>query len=454
MSKKILLVSVNQYGLPYPVYPLGISYLASICKIAGYEVKLCDFAIERENFFFTLEAFKPDYIGLSLRNIDDIYLETNNFFASDLYETAQKIREKFMVKLILGGSGFSLFPDKLLDLAEADFGICGEGEGSLPKLLTCLETDSDYTDIPGLVFRKSNSIQINPQKPFMGFTTLTPQRPQYLNYYYVKSSLMLNIQTQRGCPFKCCYCTYPLIEGTKMRCKKPEAVCDEIEEILAAGAPYFFIVDSVFNSSNDHVAGICEEMIRRDLSIKWGCYLRPKGLSEELLRLAARAGMTHIEFGSDSFSDTVLESYGKNFTFGDVLHASECARRANIHYAHFLIFGGPDETEHTMYESFNNSKQIKKSIFFPFASMRLYPGTPLYQCALQEGVISKDQDLLHPFYYMNPKISQEKATSLITEFNNQSPNWISCENSVRSQKSMSILRKQNIVGPLWELLIK
>ncbi len=454
MTRKILLVSVNQYALPYHVFPLGISYLASACKNAGYEVKLYDFAIERESFFQTLQEFKPNYVGLSLRNIDDIYLETENFFAPVLYETAKEIRKQYTCKIILGGSGYSLFPDKLLDLTGADFGICGEGEGSLLQLLECLESNLDYESIPGLVFRKNGTININPQRPYIGYNDVLPLRNADVTDYYIKSSLMLNIQTQRGCPYKCCYCTYPLIEGNNIRYRSPDVVCDEIERIIAVGAPYFFVVDSVFNSSPEHVTGICEEIIRRGLTIKWGCYLRPRGLTEPLLQLAARAGLTHIEFGSDSFTDSVLDSYGKNFTFADILHSSECARKAKIHYAHFIIFGGPGETESTMKESFENSMQIKKSVFFPFASMRLYPGTPLFHCALQEGLVSENKDLLHPFYYMNPCISQERATELIIEFSKQAPNWISCTKSVQSQTSMNILRKQNLIGPLWEFLIK
>ena len=436
------------------MYPLGISYLAAACSKAGYEVKLCDFAIEKDTFFLTVDTFKPDYIGLSLRNIDDIYLETDNFFPSRLFEITKAIREKYTVPIILGGSGYALFPEDLLDLSGADFGICGEGEDALVALLDRLGSKKDYWDIPGLVFRKDGSIHRNAQKPCVAYNDLLPERPRYLSDYYVKSSLMLNIQTQRGCPFKCCYCTYPLIEGTAVRYRSPEIVCDEIEKIMTAGAPYFFIVDSVFNSSHDHVAGICEEIIRRKITIPWGCYFRPKGVTRELLVLAARAGLKHIEFGSDSFCDSVLSAYGKNFCFSDILHASECAGEAGIHYAHFLIFGGPGETEQTMHKSFEHSKRIKKSIFFPFASMRLYPGTPLFECALDQGVVTDKQDLLHPFYYMNQNVSQEKATALVDEFSKLSSNWISCKKSVQSQKVMNILRKQHIVGPLWELLIK
>ena len=69
------------------------------------------------------------------------------------------------------------------------------------------------------------------------------------------------------------------------------------------GAKYVFIVDAVFNSSAEHVAGICEAIIQKDLKLKWGCFLHPKNLTPELMRMMARAGLTHIEFGSDSLCD-------------------------------------------------------------------------------------------------------------------------------------------------------
>ena len=86
-------------------------------------------------------------------------------------------------------------------------------------------------------------------------------------------------------------------------------------------------------------------MLRRNVKISWGCFLRPQGLTPELMKLMARAGLAHIEFGSDSFCDEVLAAYQKDFTFDDILHSSELASREKVDFCHFLICGGPGETQ-------------------------------------------------------------------------------------------------------------
>jgi radical SAM superfamily enzyme YgiQ (UPF0313 family) len=272
--------------------------------------------------------------------------------------------------------------------------------------------------------------------------------------FYIEKSSMLNVQTQRGCAYACCYCTYPIIEGTAVRFKNPAAVVDELEQIKKSGARYFFIVDSVFNSSAGHVTGVCEEIIRRNLNLSWGCFLRPQGLTRELMGLMARAGLSHIEFGSDSFSDSVLEQYGKNFTFEDVFHSSEFARAAKVHYAHFLIIGGPGETETTMRESFENSKRLTKTVYFPFVGMRVYPGTRLYDRALGERVITKDTDLLPPFFYLSPGIAKENIFILLDSFSKESKNWIIGELPEANVKIAEKLRAMGVAGPLWEYLVR
>ncbi|MCP4578758.1 MAG: radical SAM protein, partial [Deltaproteobacteria bacterium] len=278
--------------------------------------------------------------------------------------------------------------------------------------------------------------------------------PQNLVDYYTEKSGMLNIQTQRGCAFKCCYCTYPLIEGTAFRRRGPRVVCDEIEDVIASGTRYFFIVVSVFNTSREHVTGICEEILKRKLDIKWGCYLRPQGITQPQMDLMARAGLTHIEFGTDSFSDSVLDAYGKQFTVDDVIHASECARNAKVRYAHFLIIGGPGETEETIREGFSNAGRIKKSVFFPYVGMRLYPGTPLHEIALKEGVVTREKDLFEPCFYITPHIPKDTIARMLKEHGGEQKNWIIGEVGPELRQVMDNLRKMGVVGPLWEFLIR
>ena len=83
---------------------------------------------------------------------------------------------------------------------------------------------------------------------------------------------MGNIQTKRGCSFKCIYCTYPVIEGKKVRLRNPTLVCDEIEVMLEQGIDNIFFVDNTFNYPVDHAMKICLEIIDLILKVKSGCY--------------------------------------------------------------------------------------------------------------------------------------------------------------------------------------
>jgi radical SAM superfamily enzyme YgiQ (UPF0313 family) len=210
----------------------------------------------------------------------------------------------------------------------------------------------------------------------------------------------------------------------------------------------------VFNSSPEHVKGFCEELLQRNLNLSWGCFLRPQGLTREIMSIMAQAGLKHIEFGSDSYCDSVLEAYGKNFTFEDIYNASEHARAAKVRYAHFLIAGGPGETEETLREGFENSKRLKKTVHFPFVGMRVYPGTRLYERAIREHAITKDTDLLPPFFYIAPGLTEEKIFSLLAQFSKESHNWFVGELPREKVKVIEQLRTMGVKGPMWEFLVR
>ncbi len=455
MPSKVLLISLNTYELPYPVFPLGIAYLDAALQQKGHDVSVIDLLTDSENLEKIINDVKPDFVGISIRNIDDIYEQSRTFFAPELYKVVSRIRVTSNAKIILGGSGYSLFPKELLVQSEADFGILGEGETSLISLIDCLNTNTPCDTIPGLVYRCGPEVVLNQRECIKKMPQrLLPNRRIAMVDSYLNKSAMLNLQTQRGCGFRCCYCTYPLIEGKKHNRKDPIEVCDDIDKIIALGAPYLFIVDSIFNSSVEHVYSICEEIIKRKLSIKWGCYLRPKGITKELMGIMAKAGLTHIEFGSDSLCDTVLDAYGKGFTFSDILESSELAQQASTHYAHFLIFGGPRENATTISQSFTNAKRIQQTVFFPFVGMRIYPGTPLHSYALNEQSISEQLDLLTPQYYSNPEFSLEEVRKQVIAYSKESNRWFYDGIPEKIQKNMATLRKIGMTGPLWDFLVK
>ncbi len=451
---KILLINVNTCVSPYPVYPLGMSHVASYLVKQGFDVVLGDMSVEPD-----LEAVvsreKPDLIGLSLRNIDDVQIENPKFFAKILTDITARMRKVSSAKIMIGGSGYSLFPQRLLADSGADFGVAAEGESAVAALASALQNGKDFSSIPGLVFRTvDGNVVANPGRNMPASEITVPLRPESLAKYYISKSTMLNVQTQRGCSFNCCYCTYPLIEGVAFRKRSGAEVAEDFASAKAAGAKYVFVVDSVFNTDIPHVRDICEELIRREIGIEWSCFLRPQGLDVDLMSLMKRAGLRHVEFGTDALSDTTLAAYGKGFTFEDVYLSSEAARLAGVHFAHFLITGGPSETESTIIEGFENSKRIKKTVFFPFIGMRLYPGTPLYKTAIAEGSVPKGTDFLQPYFYVTPHVSTERMAELLRGFNKISPRWVVGDLPPEMVKVMDGLKNAGVLGPMWEFLAR
>ncbi len=226
-------------------------------------------------------------------------------------------------------------------------------------------------------------------------------------------------------------------------------MAEEFEQLRRLGAKHAFIVDSVFNSTPGHVAEICEAVLRRGAKISWSCFLRPQGLTAELMKLMARAGLTHIEFGSDSLCDEVLASYRKGLCFDDLRHSSEMAAREKIEYCHFLICGGPGETKETLEKSFENSRHLPEAVFMAVVGMRIYPGTDVSRRAVAEGMLAPDADLLEPAYYLSPDLTTEAVFERLQEFSRRSPSWIPGDPGRGYARIIERLRQRGAVGPLW-----
>lgn len=450
MPSRVLLVSPNRCVTPDPVFPLGLAHINAALRAAGHETRWLDVLVNSETLEQALAEFQPHYVGVSLRNIDDVLILKKETYFDALARITETVRRIRPCPVILGGSGFSVMPERLLTASGADFGIHGEGESGLIALLAALEQGTDPTELKGLVFRRNGSIVANPPPPAPVTQLLAEaDRPPAVVEHYLRTSGMLNLQTQRGCAHTCCYCTYPLIEGRGHRRRPPGLIAEEMAQLKARGVNYVFIVDSIFNSSPAHVTETCEAILRRGVNLKWGCFLRPAGLTADLMKLMARAGLAHAEFGSDSLCDSVLEAYGKRFNFDDVAQSSEFAKQAGVDACHFLICGGPGETEETLEVSFQNSLRLPNAIIMAVVGMRIYPGTALQRRALNEGVITPETDLLPPVYYLAPGLTEDGVFARLRDFAKRSASWIPGDPGPSYASLVQRLRRRGVAGPLW-----
>ena len=451
-DKKLLLVSANRLADPYPVYPIGISYLQTYLNkyLPELKVRLFDINLNSvEDLANTLERDEPDFIGVSIRNIDSANSLERTCFIPGYKEIVDTIRAHSKGVIIIGGAGFSIFPERLLSIFRPDYGIIGEGEESLRDLLVKLITGNDPSGIEGLVYFKNDEVLVNTHIKYLNSLELNFN--EELSDFYWERSGMLNIQTKRGCCYNCIYCSYPIIDGRKVRTLDTDLIVGTLERLYREkGINYVFFTDSVFNIHNSYNIELAEKIIKSGIKVNWGAYFSPHNLSDDIFELFKRSGLKHVEFGTESLCTDQMHRYGKNFSFEDVLLNSERCLKYNIYYAHFLILGGIGENKETLKETMENSKKIRFSVFFPYIGMRIYPGTPLHGMAIEEGKISKDDSLLEPTYYLADGFDYEECKQWALETGKA---WIFPDNPLSGQID-ELRTKKKRKGLMWEYLRK
>ena len=108
MPGRILLISANGYDVPYAVFPLGLAQVNAALRAAGHQTRWVDSLADAEPIERTLEEFQPAFVGVSLRNIDDVAFRKRETFYGTLFTLCERIRQRSKARIIVGGSGFSI----------------------------------------------------------------------------------------------------------------------------------------------------------------------------------------------------------------------------------------------------------------------------------------------------------------------------------------------------------
>lgn len=451
---KVLLISANRVMEPYPVYPLGLDYVAG--AIADrHPVRCLDMNVLTDEAALRHEvrSYGPEIVGISLRNVDNTDARDPKGFMAHYRQLIRCLRQCSDVPIVLGGSGFTIFPHETMALLEADYGIVGEGE-RLGALLLALERGEDPTGLPGVIVGRSQpeaGAQLGPWS--QGVVRRFDPQAAHLDFY-LRHGGMLNLQTKRGCPFRCIYCSYPHIEGRAMRCAPAEQIADTAVQLQEAGARYLFITDSAFNADIAHSLSVARAFKQRGLTIPWGGFFAPISMPTDYFAVMAECGLKHVEFGTESLADSVLEAYGKPFRQHQVVAAHQAALAAGLHVAHYFLFGGPGETEQTLADSFSYIDTLEKTVLFLFCGMRIYPHTGLYEIALQQGQITASQSILDPVFYEPPSIGLATIAGRLDAHARGRDNWVQGAGGERAVRIMTRMYQRGRTGPLWEYLVR
>lgn len=448
---KVLLVSANTLTSPYPVYPLGLDYVAGAMN-PMHEVRILDLNHRGlgNGLRTDVRDLDPDVAGIAIRNVDTTDAVDPRGFLDQYRQVVAAVRASCRAKIVLGGSGFTLFPNEMMAALAPDYGVMGEGE-RFAALVDALAGNGDPTFIPGVVAGRAPSAFPEPlaDSPIRRFD---PDAPHVA--FYLKKGGMLNLQTQRGCPFRCIYCTYPLIEGRRPRPMAPDQAGITARRLQDAGAKFIFITDSVFNGHADHSLAVARAFRENGVSIPWGAFFSPLKPPDGYYDTMAAAGLTHVEFGTDSLSDRVLPVYRKSFTVADVMAAHDAANRAGLKVAHYLLLGGSGEDAESIEETLGNIDKLSRTVLFFFCGMRIYPRTRLHEIAVAEGQISADDDLTTPVYYQSPAAGKDFIIERVHRAAAGRINWIIGSGGDRVSETLSRMYARGKTGPLWEYLIR
>jgi len=424
-SMRVLLISGNREDAAIRVPALGLACIAAACEKAGHRVHLLDFLVEGDPQTAVKSAignFHPEVIGISVRNIDDQRMRNPRFLLDQARDAVDWCRQSTTVPLILGGAAFSILPRPILEYLRADMGIQGEGETIFPDLLRRLERGETLDGLPGL-FQKGKTVPVKRIFAKDLDSLVLPHPSLIARTLEGAEDAPVPVQTRRGCPFSCSYCSTPTIEGQAVRWRSPESIVNWLSQWVREGFRNFYFVDNTFNLPPSYAMQLCSKISEADLDISWRCIIYPGGLNPELIEALARAGCSEVALGFESGSEGIIRLMNKQFTLDDIRRASELLRRNNIRRMGFLLLGGPGETRKSVEQSLDFAESLELDAVKLSVGIRIYPHTKLAQLALDDGLISTDADLLHPRFYVANSLEDwlyERVEACLSDH----PNWM------------------------------
>jgi radical SAM superfamily enzyme YgiQ (UPF0313 family) len=397
----VLLISANTEQVNIPSLPLGLAQVAAATEQAGHRVSLLNLMLERDPgsaIERAIAAAAPSVIGISVRNIDDQSMQQPRFLLPAVKDVVRTCRDRAAAPIVIGGAGYSIFPDAALAYLGADYGVRGEGERAFPQLISRFARHEDIPDLSGIHVagrpRTADAPTLEPELDRFP----APEPVRWLSG--TPADFMVPVQSRRGCGLDCSYCSTASIEGRTVRARTPHSVALDLARARGAGFRRFYFVDNTFNLPESYALALCREIVRLDLDVEWRCIVYPSALSSELAEAMRAAGCVEASLGFESGSETVLGQMNKRFGVEDVRTTSRRLADHGIRRHGFLLLGGPGETKASIGSSLEFARSLGLDSLKVTLGIRIYPGTPLHRTAVAEGVVSRDNDLLLPTFYL------------------------------------------------------
>ncbi|MDD3374989.1 MAG: radical SAM protein [Candidatus Omnitrophica bacterium] len=390
--------------------PLWIGLLAAVLRDRGFSVKIIDAEAEGLGAKETVDKiieYSPLTIGIGAVGANPSASSTPKMVG--VRHVVSLLKEKNIASAtILYGIHPSALPEQTLKEERADFVCRGEAFEPISKLLEELKSQKKELnlDIKGLCYLKNGNFVDNgwadvvedlDSLPFVAWDLLPMEKYRAHNWHCfgdVKHrSPYAIIYSSLGCPFHCHYCNiHALYSGNPgIRFRSPKRVVEEIDYLVEKyQVRHMKILDELFVIDKQRMFEICDLLIERNHNINFWAYARVDTVSEEVLKKLKAAGINWLCYGIEAGSADVRQGVSKGRFSQDVVKkAMKMTQDAGIHIIGNFMFGLPDDTLETMQETFSLAQEINCEYVNFYATMA-YPGSPLYQDAIKQGLSLPD----------------------------------------------------------------
>lgn len=294
----------------------------------------------------------------------------------------------------------------------ADFGVLGDGETVFPMLLQALSGDGIPQTVPRVAHfsgGRYETINNGPLPLDADPGLIAPDYKRWIDTRAYRGRMAAApIQSKRGCPLPCVYCTYGAGEGPDYRLHSPQTVLQAVDRLQRQGFGDIEFVDNVFNAPLEHAVEVCEALAAAGTGARFQTVeLNPAFVDRELLSVMAAAGFRGVGITAESAADPVLEGLAKGFSVRELHRASAAMAESSLPCLWVFLIGGPGETRETVAETVRFATGVLRSRDAAFfnVGIRIYPGTGLELIARRQGLLTNTaEEMLEPVFYFSPEV--------------------------------------------------
>ena len=381
--------------------PIGLAYIAAAVDEGRHETRVLDLMFSDDAAADAERAvrdFSPDLVGLSMRNLDNQSFVNPKWNLPGVREIAERVRRAAPdARIVCGGPAFSILPAECLRYVGADAGIAGDAAEAFAALADRLDNGEDYTDVPGVVYRRADGEIVVSEGRFASEFHRAPRLDLLDMRRYDRSGFGVGVVTKLARAY------YPTgdggFDGDDWRVRQPSEVVSEIAGLNARfGISKIFFIDSGFNIPLERAKKLCRAVIESGVEIRWNSYVRAGGGDLELARLMKRSGCSlALMAESGRGGEGLRERLDGMDALANVLRAADLPFSLNVG------FGEPGETEESVGMKIALLDRAQPSFAALRLGTRILPKTPAARAALREGMIESESDLIKPIFYIDPQ---------------------------------------------------